>query len=97
MTSLGFPSTGVTIRPDLKVMPETGSTRIEVVENDSFLTRITVPPLVLCFEVGPWELFSSGTGLASTRRAMIPDSSNIVMLIGFGERLVDGLSLDKGL
>jgi len=75
-------------------MPEADTTVIKVVENDSFLTLITVPPFVLWFEVSPWEFLTSSSGLAGTWRTMIPDASNIGVFIRLRERLVDLAGLD---
>ena len=75
-------------------MPETDTLVIEVVENDSLLTRITVPPLVLWFEVSPRVLLTSGAGFPRTWRTMIPDSTYIGVFVRLRERLIDLAGLD---
>lgn len=62
-------------------MPEADTTVIEVIENDSFLTRIAIPPLVLGFEVGVREFLTSGARLAGTWFTVIPDTSDIGVFI----------------
>mgnify|MGYP007090463668 CR=1 FL=1 len=52
------------IGPDLKQMPKERS--VEVFKDDSFLTLISIPPLVRGLEEGTWELISGGGRLSST-------------------------------
>lgn len=71
----------VTIRPDLKIMSETSTPSIEVIEDDGPLSCIAVEPLVLRLNIGIWETFSSRTGLACAWGTIVPVASDIRVFI----------------
>jgi len=56
---------------------------------------ISVPPLVLGLEIRIWPTLSSSSTLSRSRRAIVPVSTNGVMVIPVSKPLEDVLSLDK--
>lgn len=65
----------VMVTPDFDIVTEDGV--IVIVEKDSFLTSITVPPFVLAFEIDVGSIFVSCVfGLTYSRLSIDPHSSN---------------------
>ncbi len=64
VSSFGLSSTGVLVSPYLKVVTEGWC--IQVFDEDNLLTKVTIEPLVLLFDVGIWVSCSSKVGFAST-------------------------------
>jgi len=62
IASLGLSSTGVLVCPNLEVVSD--GRCIQVFDKDNLLTKVTVEPLVLLFDVGIWVSCSSIVRLA---------------------------------
>lgn len=81
LTSFSLAGTRVLVCPDLKVMTEGWC--IQVFENDNLLTKVTIEPLVLLFDVGIWVSSSCIVRLAGVGDTPVPFSTNV----GSGEGL----------
>lgn len=80
ITSLGLSSTGVLISPDLKIVPD--GRCIQVFDNYNFLTKVTIEPLVLLFNVGVWVSSVCIVGFTGVGETPVPLSTNIGSLEG---------------
>ena len=65
----------VLICPDLKIVPDCRC--IQVFDKDNFLTKVTIEPLVLLFDVGIWVSSVCIVGFASSAYSPMPLSTNI--------------------
>ncbi len=75
ISSFGFSCASVLIRPDLKIVPDRRC--IQVFDKDNFLTKVSVKPLVLLFDVGIWVSSVCIVGFTSSAYAPMPLSTNI--------------------
>lgn len=72
--SFGLSLTWVMITPDFEIVTEYGV--IVIVEKDSLLTCVTVPPFVLSFEVDVVIVLAGFSGFANSRLSIDPDASD---------------------
>lgn len=75
ISSFGLSSTGILICPNLKVVPE--GRCIQVFDKDNLLTKVTVEPFVLLFDVGVWVSSACKVGFTSSAYAPVPLSTSL--------------------
>jgi len=75
IASLGLTSTGELVCPYFEIVSE--GRCIQVLDKDNLLTKVTVEPFVLLFDVGVWVSCSSMVRFASSAYAPVPLSTNI--------------------
>lgn len=74
ISSLGLSCAGVLISPDLKIVPD--GRCIQVFDNYNLLTKVTIEPLVLLFDVGIWVSSVCIVGFACSAYTPVPLSTN---------------------
>jgi len=75
VASFGLSSTGELVSPDLEIVSK--GRCIQVLDKDNLLTKVTIEPFVLLFDVGVWVSCSSMVRFASSAYAPVPLSTNI--------------------
>lgn len=83
------------ICPYLEIVSETYTSLVKIINEDWFLTLITVPPLVLGLNVEVRLLCSDLVALAHTWRSPIPYTSDFFLVLGRYLQLVCCLGLNK--
>ncbi len=81
-SSFAFSVTWISVHPNLEIVAETS--RVVVVEKDSFLIRIPVEPFVLGLEVDVLVMLSGISGLAYSWWSPNPHPSDIFGDVGHG-------------
>ncbi len=81
VSSFGLSSAGVLVSPNLEVVAD--GRCIQVFDKDNLLTKVTVEPLVLLFDVGVWVSSSSIVRLAGVGDTPVPLSTNVGSTEGF--------------
>lgn len=74
ISSLSLSCAGILICPDLKVVPD--GRCIQVFDNYNFLTKVTIEPLVLLFDVGIWVSSVCIVGFTCSAYTPVPLSTN---------------------
>lgn len=80
ISSLGLSCAGVLISPDLKVVPD--GRCIQVFDKDNLLTKVTIEPFVLLFDVGIWVSSVCIVGFTCSAYTPVPLSTNVGSLEG---------------
>ena len=76
-------------------MPEADTSLVEVIQEDRVLTLISIPPFVLGLKVGFWPTISSSSALSSSGWAIVPMSTDGVMIVPIGKPFKDILGFDE--
>lgn len=64
------------VAPDLKVVSK--AIVVEVIQDDAFLSGVSVPPFVLSLEVGAGIMLAGVRGLSNSGGSVNPHSSNVI-------------------
>jgi len=75
ITSFGLSCAGIFVCPNLEVVSE--GRCIHVFDKDNLLTKVTVEPLVLLFDVGIWVSCVCIVRFTSSAYAPVPLSTNV--------------------
>lgn len=93
--TLHFPSTGVLISPYLQVVTQADTSFVKVIQQDSRLTLVTIPPLALALDEEWWILCPHAMAFTYARCPVVPNPPNTVTVLSLFQHVKHTSSFDQ--